>query len=265
MSGGREAFEAWKAERRQSVASPLGELALVSMRAIDAPTRIDGVPGEWAPSSSGEPGLTLTATADEGVEVDGKPLDGAATLEAEHSLVRWAASPTKTAIATSQPGSNHLLTIYDAQAEAIGRFEGIDAFDYDESWVVEATFVAGEAARKVGFSHVSDAEGSVRHHESPGDVAFEKDGATYALSPFDAGGGALIVIFADRTNGVSTYGMGRMIVVERKEDGQVTLDFNRAFLPSCAFSPNFNCPLPPRNNRLPFAIEAGEREVVWKA
>ncbi|MCW2642269.1 MAG: uncharacterized protein JWP76_4575 [Dactylosporangium sp.] len=44
------------------------------------------------------------------------------------------------------------------------------------------------------------------------------------------------------------------------EAGPVTLDFNRAQLPPCAFSDAFICPLPPRQNILPFAVEAGEQQ-----
>jgi uncharacterized protein (DUF1684 family) len=42
-------------------------------------------------------------------------------------------------------------------------------------------------------------------------------------------------------------------------DGTITLDFNRAVLPPCAFSYSFNCPLPPKQNRFPFPVEAGEK------
>jgi uncharacterized protein (DUF1684 family) len=37
------------------------------------------------------------------------------------------------------------------------------------------------------------------------------------------------------------------------------MDFNLAVLPPCAFSYNFNCPIPPKQNRLPFPIRAGEK------
>jgi hypothetical protein len=45
-------------------------------------------------------------------------------------------------------------------------------------------------------------------------------------------------------------------------DGTITLDFNRAYLPPCAFNYNFNCPMPPVANRFSFAIEAGEKNVL---
>jgi uncharacterized protein (DUF1684 family) len=48
-------------------------------------------------------------------------------------------------------------------------------------------------------------------------------------------------------------------------DGSITLDFNRAFLPPCAFSYNYNCPIPPEQNRFPFKVEAGEKNVLAKS
>ncbi|HEY3126999.1 MAG TPA: DUF1684 domain-containing protein, partial [Candidatus Limnocylindria bacterium] len=43
------------------------------------------------------------------------------------------------------------------------------------------------------------------------------------------------------------------------DDGRYVVDFNRAYNPACVFSPYYNCPIPPPENRLPVAIRAGER------
>jgi uncharacterized protein (DUF1684 family) len=58
--------------------------------------------------------------------------------------------------------------------------------------------------------------------------------------------------------------VGRFLFVAPNADGTITLDFNRAVLPPCAFSYAFNCPLPPKQNRFPFAIEAGEKLPLTK-
>jgi len=97
----------------------------------------------------------------------------------------------------------------------------------------------------------------------PGEITFEKDGAEYNLAAFKAGR-ALQLVFADATNGVDTYSVGRFLFVAPNADGTIILDFNRAVLPPCAFSYNFNCPLPPKQNRFPVAIEAGEKNVLTK-
>ena len=43
----------------------------------------------------------------------------------------------------------------------------------------------------------------------------------------------------------------------------ITIDFNRAIVPPCGFSNQMNCPLPPAQNRLPFALRAGEKRVRY--
>ena len=42
--------------------------------------------------------------------------------------------------------------------------------------------------------------------------------------------------------------------------GEITLDFNYAYNPSCAYDPRWACPLAPRENWLAAAIRAGERK-----
>ncbi|MBC5993680.1 DUF1684 domain-containing protein [Pontibacter cellulosilyticus] len=70
----------------------------------------------------------------------------------------------------------------------------------------------------------------------------------------------LFVPFTDKTNGFETYGGGRYLDVPFEEGAKtVTLDFNRAYSPFCAYNPEYVCPLPPKDNRLSIAIPAGEK------
>jgi uncharacterized protein (DUF1684 family) len=69
----------------------------------------------------------------------------------------------------------------------------------------------------------------------------------------------LFVPFADLTNGSETYPGGRYLDLDRTATGVYDLDFNRAYHPFCLFNSGFDCPLPPRENRLPLPIRAGER------
>ncbi|WP_018479418.1 DUF1684 domain-containing protein [Pontibacter roseus] len=70
----------------------------------------------------------------------------------------------------------------------------------------------------------------------------------------------LFVPFTDKTNGFDTYGGGRYLDVPFEEgDKTVTLDFNRAYSPFCAYNPEYVCPVPPKDNRLALAIPAGEK------
>ncbi|WP_337100331.1 DUF1684 domain-containing protein [Paenibacillus sp. YIM B09110] len=254
-------FEEWRAERNRSVADYQGDLALIAMHSITSETRVEGLPGLWQPTSPDKSGLTLTASAEEAVMVDGKLLDGTVSLIADQSVVCF--SSRMTAVATEQPGSNHLLAIYDAESEGVRSFDHISSFAYDPTWVIEGELVVGDEGRTVSFSHNADEAGFARQHQSPGDIRFERDGSSYVLSPF-VSGHSLIVVFGDKTNGHETYGMGRMLLVSVDAEGKVKLDFNRAFLPPCAFSYYFNCPMPPANNRLPFEVKAGEQQVMHR-
>lgn len=77
-----------------------------------------------------------------------------------------------------------------------------------------------------------------------------------------AGLGSTSVIFtafSDDTSNEETYGGGRYLDLELKNARQIELDFNKAYNPYCEYDPKFSCPLPPRENILPIAIEAGEK------
>ena len=68
----------------------------------------------------------------------------------------------------------------------------------------------------------------------------------------------LFVPFHDLTNGSETYPGGRYLDLDRTATGVYDLDFNRAYHPFCVFNPTYDCPVPPRENRLPLPIRAGE-------
>lgn len=67
----------------------------------------------------------------------------------------------------------------------------------------------------------------------------------------------LDIYFRDGTTGHGSYEVGRYVGVEREGD-EAIVDFNRAYNPACALSPYYNCPIPPRENRLSVPIRAGE-------
>ena len=68
-----------------------------------------------------------------------------------------------------------------------------------------------------------------------------------------------IVPFHDLTNGTETYAGGRYLDLDRTATGIYDLDFNRAYNPFCLFNPTYDCPVPPRENRLTLPIRAGEK------
>lgn len=71
----------------------------------------------------------------------------------------------------------------------------------------------------------------------------------------------LFLPFKDETNSEDTYGGGRYLNMSKSDtqDGEITIDFNKCYNPWCAYSDGFNCPIPPRENNLPFEVKAGEK------
>ena len=259
-----EQFAYFHSRRELAVAQPQGSLALTTTQVIDAAQTVWGVPGTWAPLAEGESGVSLTATAADGIHVDGVLVDGTVTVrgkdDAEPSAIRF--SDTVTGFVIAQEGGLYAVRIWDAQSETIQEFGGIDAFDYDPEWVITADWSENPAGTVLGFEHLKS-DGKTRDEVVPGRITFAKDGVDYDLAAFKSGR-ALQLVFADATNGDSTYSVGRFLFLAPNADGTITLDFNRAVLPPCAFSYAFNCPLPPKQNRFPFAVEAGEKNALKK-
>lgn len=258
----------YRARREQAVTAPQGNLALVNTQWItgdpESQQPVWGVPGLWSPLPKGESGLKVTASATDNIVVDDVLVDGSAIVRGKDDpnpgAIRF--SDTQTGFVIASEDGDYALRVWDANSEAIQEFGSIDAFPFNPEWIIQATFTPIEGGKTVGFEHLKD-DGATRDMVIPGEITFTKDGVDYNLAAFKAGR-ALQLVFADTTNGDSTYSVGRFLFVVPNDDGTVTLDFNLAVLPPCAFSYNFNCPLPPAQNRFAVPIEAGEKNVLNK-
>jgi uncharacterized protein (DUF1684 family) len=259
-----EQFATFHSRRELSVVQPKGSLALVNTQWIDSEQTIWGVPGTWAPLPAGESGLTLTATAADGIRVDGVLIDGAAVVRGKDAPTpsEITFNDTTSGFVIASEAGSYALRVFDSNSEGIQEFGSISAFDYNPEWVVTGTFTELPDGTTVGFEHLKD-DGKSRELPVPGEITFTKGGVDYNLAAFKAGR-ALQLVFSDSTSGDSTYSVGRFLFVAPNADGTITLDFNRAILPPCAFSYAFNCPMPPKQNRFSVPIEAGEKQVLKK-
>jgi uncharacterized protein (DUF1684 family) len=72
----------------------------------------------------------------------------------------------------------------------------------------------------------------------------------------------LFIPYMDATTGIETYESGRYIdfFIRDIKDNTLTVDFNRAYNPYCAYTAGYNCPVPPKENRMTVAIPAGEKK-----
>lgn len=253
-------------ERRElAVVQPKGNLALVNTQWVDSEQTIYGVPGVWSPLPKGESGLRVVAVAADGIRVNGELVDGSATVAGKDSAAPGEVtfSDTVTGFVIASEDGNYALRVWDAQSEGIRNFGGIDVFPYNPEWVITARFTEIPGGTTVGFEHLKD-DGKTREMAVPGEITFSKDGVEYNLAAFKSGR-ALQLVFADSTNGDTTYSVGRFLFVAPNADGTITLDFNRAVVPPCGFSYAFNCPMPPKQNRFSVPIEAGEKNPLNKA
>ncbi|HEY1532296.1 MAG TPA: DUF1684 domain-containing protein [Galbitalea sp.] len=259
-----QAYATYHSRRELAVVQPKGSLALVNTQWVDSEQTIWGVPGTWAPLPEGESGLLLTASASDDIRVDGELVDGSVVVRGKNdpSPSEIVFSDTVTGFVIASEAGSYALRVWDANSEGIQEFGSIDAFPYNPDWVITAAWSEIPGGMTVGFEHLKD-DGSTREEVVPGSITFTKDGVDYDLAAFKAGR-ALQLVFADGTSGVSTYSVGRFLFVAPNPDGTITLDFNLAVLPPCAFSYNFNCPLPPKQNRFSVAVEAGEKNVLKK-
>ena len=168
-----------------------------------------------------------------------------------------------TTILTSGTAQFHLIErgdrlgvrIKDSRAPALVNFEGLEYYPFDPSWRITGRFVPHDEMLRIG-----DVTGFVQEIHSPGTMSFTIDGTEYSLIALDGGPGRYFVIFADQTNGHETYGAGRYLYTDHEdESGDIVIDFNQSYSPPCVFTDFATCPLPPRQNRLPFPIRAGEK------
>ncbi len=125
--------------------------------------------------------------------------------------------------------------------------------------------VATEVERPAEPSSVrlATSSGEEREFVVYGTAHFELEGRPASLTlfaPVDAPDGPrLFVPFRDATSGPETYGAGRYMDPVLGEAGSLTLDFNYAYHPYCAYAEGYSCPFPPPQNRLDAPVRAGER------
>jgi len=155
-------------------------------------------------------------------------------------------------------GGRLALRLFDRKAKTLLDFKGIERFPARLRWKKFARFEAYPKPKKVAVTTV------IRTTEEvlvPGEVVFLHDGKEYRLIPTgQSETGELFFAFTDETNGDETYSGGRFMYTPAPRDGRVELDFNRSYNPPCSFTPYATCPVPRKENRLPFRVEAGEKK-----
>ncbi|MFZ5922152.1 MAG: DUF1684 domain-containing protein [Chloroflexota bacterium] len=152
-------------------------------------------------------------------------------------------------------GDRMLIRVWDQDYSAFQEFDGLKYYNYIPGFRVEARFVAYAKPKVLKIDDVIDITHEIPHQ---GCVLFRLGGRDHQLEAI-LGDDYMFLNFRDQTNGDSTYPGGRFLVAGLPKMGRVTVDFNDAYNPPCAYTDFATCPLPPIQNRLPLRIEAGEK------
>lgn len=137
-------------------------------------------------------------------------------------------------------------------------FKGLDFFDADLKFRVVADVEPYRGEDKV--LEIKNTDGSIETYERYAYLHFKLNNASHKLLLLKHDG-LLSLMWKDGTSGKTTYGGGRYLDFTPSDikGKQLVVDFNKAYNPYCAYSPQFACPLPPAENSLTESIEAGEK------
>jgi uncharacterized protein (DUF1684 family) len=272
----KQDLQTWQSDRLASLTKEDGWLTLAGLFWLhdgenkfgSAPNNAVSLPTDKAPLVAGSFWLEnghVRLEMRQGVEItaDGKTVSGPVhTLDLRDD--NDDSGPTVLKLGTLlfnvvKRGERIGIRVKDTESPARLQFKGLEYYPIDPKWRIEARFERYQPPKTIPITNVL----SMTDNEvSPGALVFEIGGKTYRIDPIlEKGETDLFVMIADETTGNETYGAGRYLYVAPPEaSGKVVIDFNKAYSPPCAFTNYATCPLPPRQNHLPFRIEAGEKK-----
>lgn len=261
-------YQTWRSERVARLTKPDGWLTLIGLHFLkDGPNTVGSAPGNDVVLAKGPARLgtvTVAAGGKVSLEVAGGVEVRVEDRRVERVELKWdvPAAPTKVTFGTVtlfaiDRGGRKALRVKDSAAARRVQFSGLEYYPLNPAWRVEAKWVPFEKARMVPVKNILG-------QESPelvaGKAVFSHAGKTVELLAIDEGPDEpYFFVIADATSGKETYGGGRHLYAARPTGNTIVLDFNRAENPPCAFTPFSTCPVPPRENQLPFPVPAGEK------
>lgn len=147
-------------------------------------------------------------------------------------------------------------------SEDLKKFKELEFFDIDTSYVVKADFVRTPYESPFAMPTSTD---RMPMYVKYGEAYFEINGKPFILNIYQNQEliikaeyvDYLFIPFTDKTNGKTSYGGGRYLDMRIPEGNKITLDFNKAYNPYCAYSGRYSCPIPPSENDLSVSIPVG--------
>jgi len=146
-------------------------------------------------------------------------------------------------------------------------FEGLDFFKFDSTYVVKAQV---ELRSNSEWFKMQTTTSRLSNKRVFAVLHFKLKGRSFSLNVYqdqdlmvkEGLEDYLFLPFLDETNGVSSYGGGRYIDLEIPDGHSITIDFNTAYNPYCAYNERYSCPIVPRNNYLNLEVKAGVKAFV---
>jgi uncharacterized protein (DUF1684 family) len=137
-------------------------------------------------------------------------------------------------------------------------FEGLPYYEWNPNLVFTVEVRPADGAEVT----IATSDGTERTYRRAATVTLDIGGQEQTLALYDTGHPGLFLPFRDGTSGRETYGGGRYVDLAPNEDGTVTIDFNLAYSPFCAYNDGYSCALPPAENWMTVPVEAGEK--TWR-
>ncbi len=256
----------WRERRFDRLTEPYGWLSLVGLDFVaDGVWRVGSDddmdivmptgPGHWGDLHVEAGVAEFEPAPGSDVQVDGHGVERARLHPADGDDPVLVSADTVRFQIISRDGALAVRTRWP-EAEPRSGFVGLEYFDFDPDWVIEADFEYHEPGTTIPIASVL---GDLLDEPNLGRAVFDIGERRFSLEAVgDENDEELFIIFADRTSGRETYGLGRFLYADQPVEGRITLDFNRAYNPPCAFNEFTTCPLPPPENRLDIRVEAGE-------
>ena len=263
-----ESIRQWRKEYAQRRLSPDGWLAITGLfwleqgenRMGSDPSNQVILPSGSAPAFAGIFSLReseITLQAAEGVEmaINDQLVTTTPIIITEDGSSEWVLL-NELKISVIQRGSRYGVRVYDQNHPALKMPIDLRWYPVKEEFRIQARFVPLDQPYTISIVNVM---GDFLEEPCTGYAEFTAQGETcrlYALPIEDSG--RLWFLFQDATGSHTTYPGGRFLTSDGPQEGQIVLDFNKAYNPPCAYTDFATCPLPPAVNRLPIPVEAGE-------
>ncbi len=263
------AEDEWRAERDRELRSPDSWLTIAGLFWLKegenafgtAPSNAIVLPPGSAPERAGifnldEGVISVEAAAGASLKVNGKSAEKT-VLKDETQGVADVVGCGRLSLWIIKRDTRYAVRLRDPDHPAFKAFTKLDYFPASAEYRITGEFrpLSKPEAIRVEAKIVGTTEMT-----AVGRVLFAFRGEKYEVEAWRGEiEGTIHLVLGDSTNGRETYGGGRFLDAALLEGGKADLNFNRLYNPPCVFSSFATCPLPPRGNRLPFRVEAGEK------